>query len=95
MVYMPGFIKAVNNSRFEIEGIYNDRHNYHLWAKKGYEKLLLNKEPFIAKSNEQLWRLFLVLYAGTSAAMIKPDYFCSAYRVVLKLPHNHQAIEAA
>ncbi|MCB9077207.1 MAG: class I SAM-dependent methyltransferase [Anaerolineaceae bacterium] len=95
MVYMPGFIKAVNDSRFEIEGIYNDRHNYHLWAKKGYEKLLLNKEPFIAKSNEQLWRLFLVLYAGTSAAMIKPDYFCSAYRVVLKLPHNHQAIEAA
>jgi cyclopropane-fatty-acyl-phospholipid synthase len=94
MVYMPEFVEAVNASVFEIVGIYNDRQNYHLWAKKGYEKLLKNKAPFVAESTEQLWRTFLVLYAGTSAAMGKSDYFCGAYRVVLELPGNHEVFEA-
>lgn len=94
MVYMPEFVEAVNASLFEIVGIYNDRHNYHLWAKKAYEKLLSNKKPFVAKSDEQLWRTFLLLYAGTSAAMVKSDYFCGAYRVVLELPDDHELFEA-
>lgn len=90
MVYMPQFIDAVRGSMFEIEGIYDDRHNYHLWAKKAYEKLLVNKQAFVEQSDERLWRMFLLLYAGTSAAMIKSDYFCTAYRVVLRLPDDHQ-----
>lgn len=94
MVYMPEFVKAVNDSIFEIEAIYNDRLNYHLWAKKAYKKLLNNKEAFVAQSDEQLWRTFLALYAGSSAAMGKPNYFCGAYRVILKLPGDHEAFEA-
>lgn len=90
MVYMPEFIDAVRMSLLEIQDIHNDRHNYHLWAKKAYEKLLANKEPFVAKSNEYLWRMFLILYASVSAGMMKPDYFCSAYRVVLELPRDHK-----
>ncbi len=93
MVYMPEFVDAVRDSMFEIEAIYNDRHNYYLWAKKAYEKLLQNKEPFIAKSDEMTWRMFLILYAGTSAAMVRSSYYSTAYRVVLQLPANHRDLQ--
>ena len=92
LVYMPEFIEAINTSFLEIKGIYDDRHNYHLWAKGAYEKLLSNKEPFVEKSSEYLWRMFLTLYAGTSAAMIKSNYLCGAYRVVLELPRDREGI---
>jgi cyclopropane-fatty-acyl-phospholipid synthase len=94
MVYMPEFIAAINESMLEIVGIYNDRQNYHIWARKSYEKLVKNKEPFVAQSSEQLWRTFLAMYAGTCASMVKSDYFCGAYRVVLELPSDHEAFEA-
>jgi len=92
LVYMPEFIDAIRQSKLEIIGIYDDRHNYHLWAKKCYEKIQLNKEEFVSKSSEYLYRMFLTLYAGTSAAFIKPDYQCGASRVVLELPLDRNEI---
>ncbi|MEM9006915.1 MAG: class I SAM-dependent methyltransferase [Cyanobacteria bacterium P01_F01_bin.86] len=92
LVYMPKFVEAVQKSFLEIHSIYNDRHNYHLWAKKAYETLFSNKEPFVEKSNEYLWRMFTILHAGTSAAFIKTNYFCTAYRVLLELPCDREGV---
>ena len=92
LVYMPEFIDGIRKSKLEIIGIYDDRHNYHLWAKKCYEKIQVNKEEFVSKSSEYLYRMFLTLYAGTSAAFIKPDYQCGASRVVLELPLDRNEV---
>ena len=89
MVYMPEFIDAVSKSPFEIISIENDRRNYHLWAKKLYERWIQHKEEILSQSDEVLWRKFLLLFAGTSGIMKNPDYETTAYRVVLELPADH------
>ena len=38
MVYMPQLVKAINGAPFDIVELHNDRHNYHLWTRKGYER---------------------------------------------------------
>ncbi|NEP50894.1 MAG: methyltransferase domain-containing protein [Moorea sp. SIO3C2] len=93
MVYMPEFIDAVRESPFEIQGIYNDRRNYYLWAKGMYERWMEKKADLIEKSNEQIWRTFQILFAGTAGTMVQSSYHSTAYRVVLELPEDHKSLE--
>ncbi|OAB61704.1 methyltransferase [Leptolyngbya valderiana BDU 20041] len=89
-VDMPEFVAAVRKSPFEIAGLYNDRRNYYLWAKGGYERWMQRKAEAIAQSDERFWRLFRILCAGTANAMSKPSYSVTAYRVVLEYPTDYR-----
>ena len=91
MVYMTEFIDAVRESPFEIQGIYNDRRNYYLWSKGVYERWMEKKADLIDKSNEQIWRTFQILFAGTAGTMVQSSYHSTAYRVVLELPEDHKS----
>jgi cyclopropane-fatty-acyl-phospholipid synthase len=86
LVYMPEFIDAIRESPLEVVRIENDRRNYYLWARGLYERWMENKAEVVARSSEELWRLYRVLYATTCTLMDLPSYYATAYRVVLERP---------
>jgi cyclopropane-fatty-acyl-phospholipid synthase len=90
MTYMPELMAALDRSRLQLVGVWNDRHNYHLWAKKGHERWIENREEIVRRSSEETWRLFKLLFAGTSGVMNDPTWEVTAYRVVLELPADWQ-----
>jgi cyclopropane-fatty-acyl-phospholipid synthase len=85
MVYMPQLMEAIDNSRMQLAGVYNDRRNYYLWAKKGHQRWVENKDKIIAQSSMETYRLFRLLFMGTAGVMSNPDQAVSAYRLVLEL----------
>jgi len=87
-VYMPQFIEAIRKSPFEIVAIYNDRHNYYLWSKKGHERWIEKKKEVIMRTDEQFWRMFRILLAGLAGEMSSPSYSLTAYRMLLELPKD-------
>ena len=86
MVYMPELMEAIDHSRIQLHGVYNDRHNYHLWARNGHHRWVENKEKVIAQAGEEIYRLFNLLFIGTAGVMNNPSQQVSAYRMVLELP---------
>jgi cyclopropane-fatty-acyl-phospholipid synthase len=86
MVYMPELVSAVTHSPFEIAAIWNDRRNYHLWAKKGHERWVEERDEIIASSSPETWRLMRILFAGTAGVMDSPIHDVTAFRVLLELP---------
>lgn len=90
-VYMPELMAAVDRSPLEVVGIWDDRRNYYLWSLKGHHRWLENREEVVARSNEQTWRLFRLLFAGTAGAMGDPTYKTTAYRMVLRLPEDYRS----
>ena len=86
MVYMPDLMEALDRSRLQLVGVYNDRRNYHLWALKGHIRWMEFRDRIIQESSEETWRLFRLLYAGTSGVMNNPSEKVTAYRMVLELP---------
>ena len=86
MVYMPQLLPAIVRSPFEIVGLYNDRLNYHLWAKKAHARWIEHKSKAIEMAGEATWRLFTILTAGTASVMDRPSHSATAYRMVLELP---------
>jgi cyclopropane-fatty-acyl-phospholipid synthase len=94
MVYMPDLMKAVDESRVDLVGVYDDRRNYHLWALHGHRRWEENKEQVIRESSLETWRLFRLLYAGTAGVMNDPTHDVTAYRLVLEVPADRRAPEA-
>lgn len=94
-VFMPEFIAAIDGSPLELVGVWDDRRNYHLWAKKGHQRWLENRDEVIRLSDETTWRLFRLLFAGTAASMNEPTYGSSAHRVVLELPADLASLASA
>lgn len=86
MVYMPELIAELVESPFEIVSLHNDRRNYYLWARKGFQRWLDHKAEAIERVGEEVWRLWSVLFAGTASVMSHPSRQASAYRMVLELP---------
>jgi cyclopropane-fatty-acyl-phospholipid synthase len=84
MVHMPSFVRAVTAVEFDIVDIRNDRRNYHLWAKHGYERWMRDRDAILADVDERTWRLMRVLCAGTSHLMSEHSTWATAYRVVLE-----------
>ncbi|HYI10417.1 MAG TPA: class I SAM-dependent methyltransferase [Thermoanaerobaculia bacterium] len=85
MTYMPELMEAIDNSRIQLVGLYNDRHNYHLWARNGQRRWEENKEQVVAQAGMEIYRLFNLLFAGTSGVMNDPAQKVTAYRLVLEL----------
>lgn len=86
MVYMPELMAAADEARVHVVGVWDDRRNYHLWAKNGHTRWVENKEQVVRESSEETWRLFKLLFAGTSGVMNDPSHEVTAYRMVLELP---------
>ncbi|HYC58652.1 MAG TPA: class I SAM-dependent methyltransferase [Thermoanaerobaculia bacterium] len=85
MVYVPELLEAIDQSRMQLVGLYNDRHNYHLWARNGHRRWVENRAKVIAQAGEQIYRLFNLLFIGTSGVMNDPAQKVTAYRMVLEL----------
>jgi cyclopropane-fatty-acyl-phospholipid synthase len=85
MVYMPELLAAIDRSRIQLVGLYNDRHNYHLWARNGQRRWAENKARVIEQAGEEIYRLFNLLFMGTAGVMNNPSNEVSAYRLVLEL----------
>jgi cyclopropane-fatty-acyl-phospholipid synthase len=85
MVYMPELMAAIDRSRIQLVGLYNDRHNYHLWARNGQRRWVENKARVIEQAGEEIYRLFNLLFMGTAGVMNNPSNEVSAYRLVLEL----------
>jgi len=85
MVYMPELMAAIDRSRIQLIGLYNDRHNYHLWARNGQRRWVENKAKVIEQAGEEIYRLFNLLFMGTAGVMNNPSNEVSAYRLVLEL----------
>lgn len=90
-VFMPELLAAIDRSPLEVVVLWNDRRNYHLWARKGHQRWLDNREAVIRSSSEQTWRLFRLLFAGTAGGMDDPTYRDTAYRMVLELPADRRS----
>jgi cyclopropane-fatty-acyl-phospholipid synthase len=84
MVYMPQLTTAINGAPFDIVELYNDRHNYHLWTRKGYERTTERHEEILAAADERMWRTLRVLYAGCAHIFGPDSTRATAYRVVLE-----------
>jgi cyclopropane-fatty-acyl-phospholipid synthase len=86
MVYLPELLAAADAARAHVVGVWDDRRNYHLWARNGHARWQENREEVIRRSSVETWRLFNLLYAGTAGVMNDPTYDVTAYRMVLELP---------
>ncbi len=83
LVYMPQFIAAASKSGFDVVSIDNDRRNYHLWAKKGMERWIPQRQEIVAKFDERTFRLMTLLIAGTAEMFSPRSERATAYRVTL------------
>jgi len=84
MLHMPGFMKALGEVEFDVVDIRNDRRNYHLWARGGYERWMRRHDEVVAAADERAWRLMRLLMAGTAHLMSERSGWATAYRVVLE-----------
>jgi cyclopropane-fatty-acyl-phospholipid synthase len=84
MVYMPQMISAINRSPFDIVQLHNDRHNYHLWTRKGYERCTERHDDVLAAADERMWRTLRVLYAGCAHIFGPASTRATAYRLLLQ-----------
>ena len=85
MVYVPELLAAIDNSRMQLAGLYNDRRNYYLWARNGQRRWVENRAKVIERAGEQIYRLFNLLFMGTAGVMNDPAQKVTAYRMVLEL----------
>jgi cyclopropane-fatty-acyl-phospholipid synthase len=83
LVYMPQFIAAASKSGLDIVNIENDRRNYHLWAKKGMDRWLPQRNEIIAASDDHTFRLMTLLIAGTAEMFSPTSQRATAYRITL------------
>jgi cyclopropane-fatty-acyl-phospholipid synthase len=84
MVYMPELITAINRSPFDIVELHNDRHNYHLWTRKGYERCTERHQEVLAAADERMWRTLRTLYAGCAHIFGPTSTRATAYRILLQ-----------
>ena len=84
MVYLPSFTRALAKHHFDIVEMRNDRRNYHLWVRGGYERWMRRREEIVEAVGETTWRMMRLLMAGTAHVMSERSTRATAYRVVLQ-----------
>jgi cyclopropane-fatty-acyl-phospholipid synthase len=84
MAYVPELLAAIDKSEMQVHGLYDDRQNYHLWARNGQRRWVENRDKILAAADEQTYRLFNLLYMGTAGVMNNPVPKVTAYRLVLE-----------
>jgi cyclopropane-fatty-acyl-phospholipid synthase len=83
MVYMPQLLEALDRSSLELDAVWNDRHNYYLWARNGARRWSESRERIVEEAGEELYRLFHLLFLGTAGVMSSPSRSVTAYRMLL------------
>ncbi|HEY0160054.1 MAG TPA: class I SAM-dependent methyltransferase [Thermoanaerobaculia bacterium] len=83
MVYMPELMEAIDQSAIELQAVWNDRHNYYLWARNGAVRWVENRDRVLEQAGEEIFRLFHLLFLGTAGVMSSPRQDVSAYRMLL------------
>jgi cyclopropane-fatty-acyl-phospholipid synthase len=86
MVYVPELLTAIDKSPMQLAGLFNDRRNYYLWARNGQRRWVENRAGVLEQANEEIYRLFNLLFMGTAGVMSDPAQKVTAYRMVLELP---------
>jgi cyclopropane-fatty-acyl-phospholipid synthase len=86
MVYVPELLAAIDKSRMQLAGLYNDRRNYYLWARNGQRRWVENRGAVLEQAGEEIYRLFNLLFMGTAGVMSDPAQKVTAYRMVLESP---------
>ena len=84
LVYLPEMLDAVNQSSFELVGLYDDRHNYYLWSKGVHDRWLERKAAILERASAEQYRMLRLLYAGAAALMSTPAHGAGACRMVLQ-----------
>ena len=84
MVYPPSFTRALAKHHFDIVEMQNDRRNYYLWVRGGYERWMRRREEIVEAAGEETWRMMRLLMAGTAHVMSNRSARATAYRVVLR-----------
>jgi cyclopropane-fatty-acyl-phospholipid synthase len=84
MVYLPSFTRALAKHHFDIVEMENDRRNYHLWVRGGYERWMQRKQEIVEAAGEETWRMMRLLMAGTAHVMSERSTRATAYRLVLQ-----------
>jgi cyclopropane-fatty-acyl-phospholipid synthase len=80
------YMAEVAKTPFEVEGVWNDRHNYYLTTKTWAERLDNHREEIERRWGKKLYRIFQ-LYLWGSAEGFKSGMI-DAYRIVLALPER-------
>jgi cyclopropane-fatty-acyl-phospholipid synthase len=84
MVYLPSLTRALARHHFDIVEMHNDRRNYYLWVRGGYERWMRRRQEIVEAAGEQTWRMMRLLMAGTAHVMSERSTRATAYRVVLR-----------
>jgi cyclopropane-fatty-acyl-phospholipid synthase len=84
MVYLPSFTRVLAKHHFDIVEMHNDRRNYYLWVRAGYERWMRRREELVEAAGEESWRMMRLLMAGTAHVMSERSTRATAYRVVLR-----------
>lgn len=78
------YLTEVAKSRFEVIGVWNDRHNYYLTTKEWAQRLDHNREEVERRWGKKLYRIFQLYLWGSAEGFYSG--MIDAYRVVLRLP---------
>jgi cyclopropane-fatty-acyl-phospholipid synthase len=84
MVYLPSFTRALAKHHFDIVEMHNDRRNYYLWVRGGYERWMRRRPEIVEAAGEETWRMMRLLMAGTAHVMSERSARATAYRAVLR-----------
>jgi cyclopropane-fatty-acyl-phospholipid synthase len=84
LVYMPQFIDALSHYKLDVEVLETDRRNYHLWTKKGHDRLVERHDEVVTAADERTFRILQVLYAGCAYIFGPATTKATAYRVVVQ-----------
>jgi cyclopropane-fatty-acyl-phospholipid synthase len=84
MVYLPSFTRALAKHHFDVVEMHNDRRNYYLWVRSGYERWMRRRPQIVEAAGEETWRMMRLLMAGTAHVMSERSTRATAYRIVVR-----------
>ena len=93
LVYLPAFTRALARHHFDLVEARNDRRNYYLWARNGYERWSAHRAQVLERADERTYRLIRLLMAGTAHLMSPRSRWATAYRMVIA-PRQGSALES-
>ena len=84
LLCLQDYLAAVAETPFEVEGVWNDRHNYELTTRQWARNLDANREEIERRWGRALYRTFRLYLFGCADGFSRD--MITAYRVVLRLP---------
>ncbi|HVF15112.1 MAG TPA: class I SAM-dependent methyltransferase [Acidimicrobiales bacterium] len=85
-MHLSSYVRAVEQSRFDVLSVQNDRRNYEITTRQWAENLERNREQIVRRWGERPYRLFRLYLWGSSHALATGAL--DAYRLLLALPEH-------